>query len=81
MRATISGVLRGLLADGVAVKRGMKSGDVDPRGEAAYCFTVSDKASAVGGGVLEAVLMLSGAAGTPRKPSADMIRYLRENQG
>ena len=61
MRATISGVLRGLLADGVEIKRGMKSGDVDPRGEASYCDTVSDKASAIGGGVLEAILHLSGA--------------------
>lgn len=60
MRATISGVLRGLLADGVEVKRGMKSGDVDPRGEVSYCDTVSDKASAIGGGVLEAILHLSG---------------------
>ena len=61
MYATISGVLRGLLADGVAVKRGMKSGDIDPRGEASYCDTVSDKANAVAGGVLEAILHLSGA--------------------
>ena len=61
MCATISGVLRGLLADGVEVTRGMKSGDVDPRGEASYCDTVSDKANAVAGGVLEAILRLSGA--------------------
>ena len=56
MRATISGVLRGLLADGVTVHKGMKSGDVDPRGEAEYCRLVSDKALAVAGGVLEAIL-------------------------
>jgi len=56
MRATISGVLRGLLADGVSVKQGMKSGDVDPRGEKSYCDLVSDKALAVAGGVLEAIL-------------------------
>lgn len=60
MYATISGVLRGLIADGVEVKRGMKSGDIDPRGEASYCDTVSDKANAVAGGVLEAILHLSG---------------------
>lgn len=60
MTATLTGVLRGLLADGVTVKRGMKSGDVDPRGEAAYCQTASDKALAVGGGVLEAILHLQG---------------------
>lgn len=61
MKATISGVLRGLIADGAEVKKGHKCGDVDPRGEVAYCDTVSDKASAIGGGVLEAVLHLSGA--------------------
>ncbi len=56
MKATISGVLRGLLSDGVTVTRGMKSGDVDPRGKAEYCHTVSDKALAIAGGVLEAIL-------------------------
>jgi xanthine dehydrogenase accessory factor len=35
----------------------MKVGDIDPRGTRAHCFTVSDKARAVGGGVLEAILM------------------------
>ena len=52
----IRGVLRGLLPDGIAVFEGMKSGDVDPRCEQLHCFTVSDKALAVGGGALEAVL-------------------------
>ena len=61
MAATISGVLRGLLADGVSVKRGMKSGDVDPRGDASYCDFVSDKALAVAGGVLEAILHFEAA--------------------
>lgn len=61
MLATIDGVLRGLLAPGVSVHEGMKAGDVDPRGERAFCDTASDKASAVGGGVLEAILGLSGA--------------------
>ena len=56
--ANIDGIVRGLLQDGVRVKKGMKSGDVDPRAERGYCFTISDKASAVGGGALEAVLSL-----------------------
>lgn len=59
MRCTISGVLRGLLADGTPVHRGMKSGDVDPRCKPEYCRTASDKALAVGGGVLEALLHLT----------------------
>lgn len=54
--AQIGGVVRGLLQDGVEVTTGMKSGDVDPRCDVAHCFTVSDKASSIGGGVLEAVL-------------------------
>ena len=35
------------------------AGDIDPRGERAFCDTVSDKASAVGGGVLEAIMHFS----------------------
>lgn len=54
--ALIDGVVRGLLQDGVPVEKGMKSGDIDPRCEVAHCFTVSDKASAIGGGVLEGIL-------------------------
>ena len=59
MRCTIGGVLRGLLADGTQVHKGMKSGDVDPRGEKSYCDLVSDKALSIGGGVLEAILHFS----------------------
>lgn len=57
----IGGVLRGILPEGTAVTAGMKSGDVDPRGNVENCDTASDKALAVGGGVLEALLMLTGA--------------------
>ncbi len=61
MRCTISGVVRGILPDGTPVYAGMKSGDVDPRGDITYCDFVSDKALAVGGGVLEAVLRFTAA--------------------
>jgi len=54
--AKISGVLRGLLREGAEVRKGMKVGDVDPRSKRESCFTISDKARAIGGGVLEAVL-------------------------
>ena len=60
MVCTIGGVLRGLLSDGMETFAGMKAGDVDPRGVREYCFTASDKAMAIGGGVLEAILCLSG---------------------
>ena len=67
MVCTIDGVLRGLIADGIPVHKGMKSGDVDPRGNIENCYTASDKALAVGGGVLEAILHLSGALGEGRR--------------
>lgn len=60
MRCTLSGVLRGILADDTPVHKGMKAGDVDPRCQKENCYTASDKALAVGGGVLEAVSRLSG---------------------
>lgn len=53
--ATIDGVLRGLLHDGLAVPEGFKIADIDPRGKQEYCTTISDKARAIGGAVLEAV--------------------------
>lgn len=61
MQAAVGGVIRGLLPEGTSVRQGMKSGDVDPRGVVESCYTVSDKARAIGGGVLEALLHLTGA--------------------
>ncbi len=56
----ISGVLRGILHDGLQVEKGMKVGDVDPRGIREHCFTISDKARAIGGAVLQAILRKTG---------------------
>ena len=56
LRAGCDGVLRGLIRSGAHVAAGVKIGDIDPRAERAYCFTISDKSLAVGGGVLEAIL-------------------------
>ena len=52
----VKGIIRGLLRNGAEVWKGMKIGDVDPRGIKEYCYTISDKASAIGGGVLEGIL-------------------------
>ena len=60
VRALIDGVVRGMLPEGTPVTRGMKSGDIDPRGIVEYCHTISDKARAIAGGALEAVLHLRG---------------------
>ena len=66
--ATLTGVLRGLLADGVLAKAGLKCGDVDPRDDNGYCQLVSDKGLSVAGGVVEAILHLSGTFSHPAKP-------------
>jgi xanthine dehydrogenase accessory factor len=56
LRAPFQGVLRGLLRPGITVSRGLKIGDIDPRGDPRFFQMVSDKSLAVGGGVLEAIL-------------------------
>ncbi|MEG6522481.1 selenium-dependent molybdenum cofactor biosynthesis protein YqeB [Desulfotomaculum sp. 1211_IL3151] len=54
--AEINGILRGLIKDGIFVHKGMKIGDIDPRCENRHCYTISDKALAIAGGVLEGIL-------------------------
>ncbi|MHB8910694.1 MAG: selenium-dependent molybdenum cofactor biosynthesis protein YqeB [Syntrophales bacterium] len=56
LKAAISGVLRGILHDGLRAEPDMKVADVDPRGVREHCLTVSEKARAIGGAVLEAVM-------------------------
>lgn len=58
MVCTLTGVLRGILPEGTPVFQGMKAGDIDPRCKLEHCYCASDKALAVGGGVLEALLAL-----------------------
>ena len=59
VRASIGGIVRGLLRTGVRVTAGMKIGDIDPRGERDRCYRISDKANAIAAGVLEALGVLS----------------------
>ena len=54
--AGIDGILRGLMWTPTRVPQGTKLGDIDPRGEVGFCYTISDKARAVAGSVLEAIL-------------------------
>ena len=58
VKASIDGMLRGLIKNNLKVEKGLKIGDIDPRGQRKYCFTISDKARAIGGGVLESILYL-----------------------
>ena len=62
LASRIDGVLRGLIRSETTVIPGLKIGDVDPRGKKQYCFTISEKARAIGGSVLEAVLRVFKAA-------------------
>lgn len=57
VQASIAGLVRGLVADGVAVLDRVKVGDIDPRGLAVSPARISDKARAVAAGVLEAVVL------------------------
>jgi xanthine dehydrogenase accessory factor len=56
VRASFDGVLRGLIHPSVKAIKGMKIGDLDPRNDPSFIHLVSDKALAIGGGVLEALL-------------------------
>ncbi|HVN24188.1 MAG TPA: selenium-dependent molybdenum cofactor biosynthesis protein YqeB [Syntrophorhabdales bacterium] len=55
VQALISGVLRGLVRE-IEVEKREKVGDIDPRAERINCYTISDKARAIAGGVLEAIM-------------------------
>lgn len=66
VRATIAGLVRGIIRDRSTVHRGMKIADIDPRTEqTAICHTISDKARCISGGVLEALLYLARRVHTP----------------
>jgi len=64
--APMSGILRGLIHEGFWVKKGLKCGDIDPRPHHTVdCYSISDKARAIGGAALEAaMMMLSNEKGT-----------------
>lgn len=64
VQATLDGILRGLIRDGYPVHEGFKMADIDPRAEEyRNCFTISDKARCIAGGVLEAILQRRGELG------------------
>lgn len=55
--AGISGIVRGMLRNGMPVTKGLKAGDIDPRTDRDRCRTISEKARALGGSALEAIMM------------------------
>ncbi|MCP4198863.1 MAG: EF2563 family selenium-dependent molybdenum hydroxylase system protein [Proteobacteria bacterium] len=54
--AEIDGVIRGLIRPNISVTKGLKIGDIDPRKTVEYCRTISEKARAIGGSILEAIM-------------------------
>jgi xanthine dehydrogenase accessory factor len=58
IRTRIDGVIRGLIRSDITVTQGLKLGDIDPRGDRNHCYTISDKARAIAGSALEAILRI-----------------------
>lgn len=53
--SAIDGILRGLIRE-IDVTENEKIGDIDPRSDKEYCYTITEKARAIGGSVLEAIM-------------------------
>ena len=82
INSPFAGVLRGIIRNGVQVTKGLKIGDVDPRDDPSACFLVSDKALAIGGGVLEAILSkeeIRKQLWSPSRPPPNTPRKNRDN--
>ena len=60
VKASIDGIIRGLIHSDITVSKGLKIGDIDPRPQRENCFTISEKALAIAGGVLEGILRTYG---------------------
>lgn len=64
--AGLDGMLRGLIRPGTAVSAALKLGDIDPRARREHCVTISDKARAIAGAVLEGVMRYWNRPGSMR---------------
>ena len=67
----IDGVIRGLIRPHTRVIKGLKIGDIDPRGRREYCYTISEKARAIAGSVLEAILRKYTVTGSETRGQED----------
>jgi len=68
--AEIGGVIHGLIQEGITVDQGLKLGDIDPRGVKSYCYTIFDKARAIAGGVVEAILHMNSLRNCKKREGA-----------
>jgi len=59
VRAGVSGVLRGIMRDGLRVSKDCKLGDIDPRDQRERCFMIAERSAIIGEGVLEAIRVLT----------------------
>ena len=75
IKSQIDGIVRGMIKEGLYVKKGLKIGDIDPRGDIKNAFTISDKARAIGGGVLEGILYLTNRRGN----LSDKFYYIKKS--
>lgn len=67
--APLGGTLRGLIAEGLSIRKGLKCADVDPRSaEEVRWQNISDKARCLGGAVLEACFAIARQKGVPLQP-------------
>lgn len=59
VKASLTGLIRGMIRGGSFVKKGLKISDIDPReDQLENCYTISDKARTISGGAVEAVFFL-----------------------
>ena len=58
VKAEINGVLRGIMRDGLKVKKNTKLGDIDPRDQKEFCFSIAQRSEIIGEGVLDAIKTL-----------------------
>ncbi|MDD4783558.1 MAG: selenium-dependent molybdenum cofactor biosynthesis protein YqeB [Syntrophaceticus sp.] len=81
VKAAIKGTVRGLLRNGLKVNRGAKLGDIHPEVNREIVFSVTDKAWAIGRGVLEAISILQ-KKGIPDTRKFNQLIYerLQDNQ-
>ncbi len=77
VRAEIAGVLRGIIRNGTTVQRGLKIGDIDPRGQIEFCYTISDKARAIAGAVLTSIMMQFNRSNCRTQDETD--KYIQAN--
>jgi xanthine dehydrogenase accessory factor len=72
VRCPFDGIVRGLIMNHLRVSKGVKIGDVDPRGKRECCYTFSDKALAIGCAVTDAITFYKRA----QTHSKEMINLL-----